>query len=131
MDTSKKYIKMCDCPEIQERWDITKARGDFVIDDENPNDILICNGYHDFSDGNKHTWGRTGWLPRQDQVQEMAGIPISAWGLFYGWVFEKDENHREPWQDFTTGEQLWLAFYMYENHQKIWDSKKEQWIKSE
>ena len=48
MDTSKQYIEMCDCPEIQEgyHW----CQGDVFIDD---NDELHLSGDVDFHDGTR------------------------------------------------------------------------------
>lgn len=136
MDTSETYIKMCDCAEIQ---DIAKAQnfdspGNFFADnrtycwwfccdcgtfaDAKPNDSII-------------------WLPRQDQLQEMAQSlhpAYSHWHILCGfthWVYpsciaDKDgfrASRNIPLEQFTSMEQLWLAFVMQEKYNKLWDGK--------
>ena len=78
------------------------------------------------------------WLPTQDQIQGMIiGPPAASYsveGLFVRFhVFWNDEKIREAIglpqgystdHVFNSGEQLWLAFYMYEKHRKIWDGEK-------
>lgn len=68
----------------------------------------------------------------QDQIQEMLGdSPAFALAQDLGaWLNYTFGELVENVFDYSM-EQLWLAFYMFENHQKIWDSKKETWIKSE
>jgi len=66
------------------------------------------------------------WLPCQDQIQEML---LQYYGLHSivkkFWKFEqkmrKEENVGIPSESM---EQLWLAFYMDEKHDKIWNGKK-------
>jgi len=71
------------------------------------------------------------WLPRQDQIQEMVkkdSINIEL-NKFYVFCLEKNyAGHNLPTAIFSSLEQLWLAFYMYEKHNKIWNGEK--WIKS-
>ncbi len=64
------------------------------------------------------------WLPRQDQLQEMADIGfvyISA--KFFG-MWCDDIQYDEP--KFTSMEQLWLAFVMKEKHSKTWNGQ--EWV---
>lgn len=73
------------------------------------------------------------WLPRQDQLQEM--VKAHLWELnfkYSQWLYHTDETgcdfhiqHRHL--DFTSMEQLWLAFVMKEKYDKIWDGK--DWVK--
>ena len=109
MDTSETYIKMC-----------VKAEEILPYYDIEPEDFL----------GNSKTRKESVWLPRQDQLQEMLGCDYKdQLGDFTGFVFDichdtlSFENY--PSQ-FTSMEQLWLAFYMAEKHNKIWEG--EQWI---
>jgi len=44
---------------------------------------------------------------------------------FYKWCMENLEYINQ----FTTMEELWLAYVMYEKYSKIWDNKKGKWIK--
>ena len=71
-------------------------------------------------------------LLRQDQIQEMmwgefksipqAGLKI----LFEDIHYSHDKKMAEYYSQFNSFEQLWLAFYMHEKHNKIWDGEK--WI---
>lgn len=150
MDTSKEYIKMCDCPEIQEQWkpiegdsfsflSEPKLIKDYEIwalekrelsDIEEWNKIIKTMGNH-FVDHFVEARDCFVWLPRQDQIQEMVETNIlDLLNKFYkyvfddlSWMFNKDSIIK-----FKSMEQLWLAFYMYEKHQKIWDGEK--WLKN-
>ncbi len=120
---------MCDCPEIQEKWVIAKP--DVVVDREYEEVAYWLLTDDDFRDAIKNP-GFLIYLPRQDQIQEMMGwekdfqAPIKI-RLFHSWIF--DGSDRACYcQQFDSLEQLWLAFYMYEKHEKIW--KDDKWIKS-
>ena len=116
MDTSETYIKMCDCPEIQ---------------DHRPNiqTLVWCTGIcHEH--GNTY-WQKPGrmvfggsssrkviWLPRQDQLQEMV-----KWTTpFYHMLIELSVFYRDTAGigELSSWEQLWLAFVMKEKHGKVW-----------
>ena len=115
MDTSKEYIKMCDCPEIQEQME------NFEEGFKNENSAFCGTNLV--------------WLPRQDQIQEMMfkNNPRDVCGLATGLA-----NFMQGQQRFYKSgrvkklypvgsmEQLWLAFYMSEKHQKFWS--KEGWV---
>ena len=148
MDTSKEYIKMCDCSEIQEYRKKSKSFqvGDFManyyLGDKSKailDEVLVFEITH-------HIKNRmlVAWLPRQDQIQAMAREhyaqemgskrPHDEWfpkgdiGLGYvfnGFMKFASDYMRERYNSF---EQLWLAFYMYEKHEKTWN--RERWIKS-
>lgn len=110
MDTSKEYILMCEkANEIQElKPSITPA------------DFMGC------------IYPRNAvWLPRQDQLQEMAvnrgknGPNTSYW--------HKAVEFFEYWMKNgiwagSSMEQLWLAFVMKEKYGKIWNST--DWVKN-
>lgn len=79
-------------------------------------------------------------LYRQDQLQEMIecdGDIQDKLVLFYqfarggisGEKLDELVKKRKYAFQFNTMEQLWMAFAMYEIHQKIWDDEKEEWIK--
>jgi len=103
------FIKMCDCPEIQDKkpeWGEKWYK-----------ELYTYDGH-----------GNIIWLPRQEDLQEMA----KGFG-FMGTVFVNDilifklaefieENKPVP----QTMEQLWLAFVMKTLHNKKWDGEK--WI---
>jgi len=85
----KTYIKMCDCPEIQEQWKLKKGDcfsfvgeihilADYEIDALNKrktdtdcyNEVVKSMGGHFVDHWNECRDGFT-WLPRQEQIQEM------------------------------------------------------------
>lgn len=128
MDTSKIYIKMCDCPEIQrEKDDFRDANG--LLNDTAYNKPL-------------NKGGKLIWLPSQDEIQEMLFeedfTPLrvlhayghSKYFQYMGSRIASFRNEsREIWNyfiEFTSMEQLWLAFYMRETHKKTWDGNKWQ-----
>lgn len=61
-------------------------------------------------------------LFRQDQIQEMMGLPLHD----LVWGFEKFTKRMVIDEQFQgkSFEQLWLAFYIHEKHDKIWDGEK-------
>lgn len=100
MDTSKEYVKMCDCLEIR------RHRPE-----------LACSKDSFFSTGT--------WLPRQDQIQEMLRED-NFHGLFTSlYRFWGRNWNKEVLDKVESMEQFWLAFYMYEKHQKTWSG--EEW----
>ena len=143
MDTSKVFVKMCDCPEIrsliqgiieadhkrkvetEERFADTKYS--VRIPDIRTPDVSVYN-----EDGRPI---RRIDLLSQDQIQEMMKkLPrCSCMVCLTIHLNEFLNNHLEGLyeKNIDTMEQLWLAFYMSEKHQKFWDSKKQKWIKSE
>jgi hypothetical protein len=130
MDTSPEYILMCDKAEeiqqikrqksypsnlISQFWQTLEPRIIDIAGDVLTKILDTTNfqGYHYI------------WLPRQDQLQEMIGdIPYyQKLRLIYesflnGIAFEKN---------FTSMEQLWLAFVMKEKFNKTWDGT--EWVK--
>ena len=149
MDTSETYIKMCDCPEIQEirenkdSWvdgDYSAIRvHDWVDISEDTSKRMWVNrievyhstGYFIFEYPKGYPYGKRLFLPRQDQIQEMLRSDIEhIWtGLveFAGNLRDEYEWLNPIYRDFSW-EQLWLAFYMKEKHNKLWNG--ENWIVS-
>ena len=135
MDTSETYIKMADCPEIQEqRTKDNWEDGDRVI--------FIGGGKVHIHYTQNDAWADVFpwakhriewlWLPRQDQLQEMADNEGKAHTLvvrLVNWLqselwFDKDGFCN--WKhaiDYDSMEQLWLAFVMKELHGKVWDGE--------
>jgi len=124
MDISETYIKMCDCEEIQ------AIKVGFILSSNSWHDehLVLCTQsekyYGDYfwvKDNPK----RTVWLPRQDQLQEMVWdklweycsnkISSLSWGV-WNFYLQADDNYYPD-----SMEQLWLAFVMKENHNKLWD----------
>ena len=102
MDTTKEYIKMCDCSEIQRRW-----RADEF-------DFFVCSCHKERCNCQG---GETSeiWLPRQDQLQDM--IPIQH-EFVLGGVYCACQKE---W----SLEQLWLSYVMAELYNKKWNG--EEW----
>ena len=84
------------------------------------------------SDGSKFSFddGEYIWLPLQHQIQKMLGdfngINILI-NQFYVFCLEKSyKANYLATAYFNSMEQLWLAFYMWEKHGKVWNG--EEWI---
>ena len=137
MDTSKEYIKMCEkAKEIQNLW---KPRTGDVFAHIHPEKLRIVERNPIYEAGVGHTLAEKGdiiplainftnrqsnyiWLPRQDQLQEIVSSNVdklldafSIWEEGTGFIRERD--------NFTSMEQLWLAFIMEEKYKKIWNGK--------
>ena len=125
MDTSEQYIKMCDCPEIQDKWEQSQAGDFYFMRDSLFHPTKITGNYN--GDGWKLLPRTTnyGWLPRQDQIQEL------VFGKFDNPIYKAElfvAFHRTwLWVDFTSMEQLWLTYYMFQKHEKVWNG--EEWEK--
>jgi len=68
------------------------------------------------------------WLPRQDQLQEIAGEDLSnsKTTLFYRLYDWKNKEYPRTYQE--SWEQLWLAFVMHERFGKYWDFETKEWV---
>ena len=127
MDISEDYIRMCDCEEVQGQWVIQKT--DIVTDREYEEGIYCILTNEDMEDTVENP-GYLIWLPRQDQIQEMLNYTLgmlTTWD-FYEFCYNKMGLRMSNANvcNFTTMEQLWLAFYMYKKHTKNWNGK--MWI---
>ena len=122
MDTSKEYIKMCEkAREIQNLIDMFQLGNFLWRGKAYLYEACVCDAVPCFKDEKV-------WLPRQDELQDMiekvvdyetTAILESKFHEFLVWLGE--------W-DFTSMEQLWLAFVMFEKYKKVWDGK--EWKKS-
>ena len=125
MDTTPKYIKMCEnAGEIQNGWEPEEA--DFyhlgVKRNKTPAICILgchwenCEGCH-YEVNELKT--ECIWLPRQDQLQDMVNYNLvcrdSGEDLF--WVLDTD--------DYISWEQFWLKYVMHELYNKKWDG--EEW----
>lgn len=121
MDTSREYIKMCDCPEIQgqikdvDRCSFWAKR-------------LITGKYSMWC--SYHAPGDI-WLPRQDQIQEMIFDDLARADVIVHDLNKWREKNYDYQLQFITMEQFLLAVYMHEKHSKIWSSKKGKWLKKQ
>lgn len=127
MDTSPEYIKMCkEARGIQETWKITRGDSYYI----SHQDVVIL-----FDDDIENICGwaddlliEVTWLPRQDQLQNM---------VEWDWLYKTPQNQinsiyntfssafgtKKQWGQFTSHEQLWLAFVMYTKFKKQWNGK--------
>ena len=119
MDTSETYIKMCDCPEIQELRH-TMGQLDTIL--WGPKSVYVMPNLV----GNQSL--PLIWLPRQDQLQEMVVQKYElARGVLHRFVEWERENSglTTKYIEFNSFsmEQLWLAFVMKEKHNKVWNGE--------
>ena len=148
MDFSEKYIKMCEkVPQIQKKWKpevrdvvyLTSLKKITFIVDKCFYKRYRLWGYSDFASKEDIIWIFT-----QDQLQGMVKDELSlTYSEFFNFiksVFKKlppclergcSGHYLYNWQVFDSLEQLWLAFVMYKKYGKIWNNKKEEWIKKE
>lgn len=130
MDTSEEYLKMVDCPEIQEghQWE----RGDFMEWADDTYEVFHEDVWENYLVTRPHRW-----FPRQDQLQEMVSDsnilrlikdfcefadPWNSLGVMpHKRAMHEAEKEAAYLNQFTSMEQLWLAFVMKERHQKTWD----------
>jgi len=142
MDTTPKYIKMCEgAEEIQKNW--RPEEGDWankglitLVHIHRPKwslQILDDSGFP-----NLYYAKNIVWLPRQDQLQKILDnlmtTPYSMYQALIEWCkdpwgygsmpFPKQIEKLENWGKyiglFETAEQLWLAFVMHEKSGKVW-----------
>jgi len=137
----KTYVKMCDCKEIQEQWKLKKGDcfsfvgdihilADYEIDALNErktdtdcyNDVVKLMGGHFVDHWNECRDGFT-WLPRQDDIQKM--FKEEAFVLA-GKFSDEMENYITGDPSWWTMQGLWLAYYMWKKHGKIWGG--EEWV---
>ena len=129
MDTSKEYVKMCDCPEVQGKWEPrnnARQRGDtyWVKPHDEGLDGHLKEFAHNFVG---LPWADYIFLPRQDQI--MAMCFDKTWGLQTILYRLKEFSTMDPGISITvsgTMEQLLLAFYMFTEHDKEWWGEKWQ-----
>ena len=121
MDTTDLYILMCQqALEIQKKCPREPTEPMFT-----PKGRV-----HIFNEGNFYYYNdshlsirKHHWLPRQDQLQDMLKYdeqPLDSLIVsFWLWYDKKGGKKLQ----FTSMEQLWLAFVMKRNYNKIWNSK--------
>ena len=148
MDRTETYIKMCDWPEIQDRW--RPKIGDWFAnrdpwEETEPEIKVVCwvkkmtMYVYEPSLNRRDEWSTSNgiWLPCQGQLQEMVR-PLVEHNQRNTYAAVKGENpeafielclvadfarwcEHQCWQ--ASMEQLWLAFVMWELHKKVWNGK--------
>jgi len=137
MDTSETYIKMCEkAEEIQGlRPNNTFYEQEFTAECYCDNQYGVT--YHPQSMSIISSPQKVIWLPRQDQLQEIYQqfLPQDVQDSSIVWVVIADDFHdwifdtlpKISFTPFVTMEQLWFAFVMEENHNKVWSGT--SWVK--
>ncbi len=144
MDKTETYIKMCDCPEIQKGHEPADWDYYYLLEiAKHPWDgIFVLSGYG--TDGgyygpdpvvincHEYSFRKKVWLPTQDKLQEMVTDTIdcpshSSCAIFINVghrIHQWCDEAWDYWMQFTSMEQLWLAFVMKEKYNKTWDGEK-------
>jgi len=131
MDRSRDYIDLCtSAREIQKCWE--PSHGDFYVDADDQICCWLCQdskvskikkGFKISTTGNLIQLLKSVWLPRQDQLIEMAQIAGRTYDSvtleFFNWTKAGYGNEQvEPGKRFFSLEQLWLAFLMHQKFNK-------------
>ena len=133
MDTSKEYILQCEkAEEIQE---IREERGSFLAGRYG---LYIRLGFDKRAKMAEHISNFDFdtklksyiWLPQQDQLQGILFSQETVEACFYRDIHSLAKDFylfafKHP--EFTSMEQLWLAFVMKEKYHKTWNGK--DWVK--
>lgn len=142
MDTSEKYILMCEkAQEIQKLFEFRERDCCFGVFEteciEDSGIFYISRCQDDFYSTLPVTNKERVWLPRQDQLQEMVmkdSINIEL-NRFFVFSLEKRYNWHSDFEypvfaafRFDTFEQLWLAYVMKCKFSKTWSEEKQDWI---
>jgi len=134
MDTTVKYIKMCGkAREIQLYRTVEKRceAGDFAYNDDE--------GIIEVQETGVMLLAEDVWLPRQDQLQEMVAetsgfdgkrmIGLELCNLWAWYQQNRPGDIGVEIELWPSWEQLWLKLVMKIKYDKLWDDKKEKWIK--
>jgi len=127
----KPYIKMCDCPEVQERWEPGRWSEIYC-----PvyNCQIGCGKHENIYLGSSplpESAGNFLYLPRQEDIQGWLreAFDCSDWFLVVGWhdfnqtVYPGSIGFNNFYEDLGVDvglEEAWLRFYMHEIHNKHW-----------
>lgn len=154
MDTSKEYLKMCELAiEIQKAKNFERPYSIFWIYYEDKEcgkcgkviDTNYCSDCGGVSqDSEKGYFATTGsltmndracknvWLPCQDQLQDLFIKDVKCSkgkSAVFRCVFDLTDFYNrffKYYNQFTSMEQLWLAYIMLSKYDKVWE--KEKWI---
>ena len=122
MDKTKTYFEMSNCPEVQgyhKKWE----EGDYYTVQKGGAVGMVFVYPGQKTEDEPPKMYEPIWLPTQSQLQKMVfgefDNPIYRSELFV--TFHKSWL----WLDLMTMEQLWLTYYMYQKHGKVWTG--EEW----
>ena len=108
MDNSQEYIRMCNCPEIQDKAETFLPPSDHF-------EGVSCSLTGDFAYFDDEDFI---WLPRQDQLQEMVGKQAPCG------ITQELIKVLPPICD--TWEKFWLMYVMGKKFKKTWNG--EAWV---
>jgi len=141
MDKSDEYIRMCAAAdEIQRRW--AHSYGDFFVDhhgkircwlSRNNEGKKFRKGFHINVDRGVILLSRYVWLPRQNQLIELAQVPGRRYETVTQDFFEWSKRPYKALQGiparlFRSMEKIWLAFVMQQKFNKQWNG--EMWVRA-
>lgn len=136
MDTSEKFVKMCEkAPGVQKKTPLFKERLNsfFFMPEQNQ---VAFNGWTEvvgFPDGiGGYGMPDYVWLPRQDQLLDLLGdfaYQKDRIGVIFTPAMQPSGKWLPYWAKFESMEQIWLALYMVTKHEKCWDFEKEEWVR--
>ncbi len=142
MSITNTFIKMCkearkEVKELQRQPEIGTLRGAVNIPQWYYNGECFININNEYFI----------WLPTQTELQKMIGTDIISkyvkytfisTSLYWNQVFalrkwldvlSENKDHYADTVMFLEGQEVWLAFLMYERCQKKWDINKNKWRK--
>jgi len=139
----KEYLEMCQkAGEVQGIW--RPRVGDWVMDFQNKcKSVVVCVGGNDSfylaqvnADNPNSTYlqyvSKVYWLPTQGQLQEMLGIAGDVKPALLEEITQLRYKYNYESSDGSVslnGEKLWLVFYMWKKHRKLWNMGKQCWEK--
>ena len=134
MDTTPKYVKMSEKSPLRETWE--PLPGDFIYSQRDGVKILdaaliVLAELTPFGQNKARIKADMIPLYRQDQLQDMVfdstvGMQSHCCAIYEFAISVEGVNFC---LDDGSMEQLWLAFVMHEKYDKVWDDKKEEWVK--
>lgn len=133
MDTSREYIDMrykarCDMKDGVPPEYFENIEGDYIDPVWVADDVFVDKK----GDFYYSTDIESCQLERQDQLQEMLGECVKSFRLFVDKIGYKNPDYDVLWaivgyyEEFTSMEQLWLAFVMKEKFNKTWNGS--DWV---
>ena len=138
MDKGHEYIRMCTAAEeIQRQW--KQHYGDFYVAENgaikcwismNRDSRRVKRGFGIDIQNDIIYIAKYVWLPRQNQLIEMAQVPGRRYDSivqdFFDWTkIPYRLQPGTPGKLFPSMEQIWLAFLMQQKYAKQWDGN--QW----
>ena len=133
MNFTDQYIKMCNCEEVQEHRYGAAMQNKVLYCGDHYKDFRCALSYVYALEEDNATTGNFSyyitWLPLQYQIQQLIKSYVNcAYRLlqdFYYWCAVQRKEHIERVKGASM-EELWLMFYMWREHYKIWENG--EWV---